>query len=118
MSTIFRIDSNNGFRLDGGMISRASGIEAVAINCQHEVQTILGEDPFRKEKGMPNFRTVWNGTPDILQFEFFLRKTLLAVQGVDRVSNFKAEVVENILTYSINIETSFGSEIISGIQNA
>lgn len=117
MSTIFKIDSNNGFKVEGGMINRVSGAQAVAINCQHEVQTIRGEDPFRQNKGMPNFQTVWNGTPDVLQFEFFLRQTLLAVAEVERVSNFKAEVVENVLNYAIDIETPFGRETINGTQN-
>lgn len=118
MSTIFEINSDNGFLVKGGTINRVSGLAAVVINCQHEVQTIRGEDPFRKNKGMPNFQTIWNGTPNVLQFEFFLRQTLLAVKNVDRVSNFQAEVVDNVLNYSIVIETPFGSDLITGSQNA
>lgn len=114
MSTIFAIDGNNGFLKSGGTIKLVTQLEAVVINCQHEAQTLRGEDPYRQNKGMPNFKQIWNGTPDVLQFEFFLRQVLGAVADVERLSNFKASVVRGELSYSIDITTPFGTDTVSG----
>jgi hypothetical protein len=118
MSTIFKINKKNGFLISGGNIKRVHGLDAVVINCQHEAQTLKGEDPFRQGKGMPNFTKIWNGTPDLIQFEFHLRKVLLAVSNVDRVSNFEARMEGNKLIYSVLITTPFGSETVTGNINA
>ncbi len=112
--SIFEIDTNNGFKLTSGTINRVTGIDAVVINCQHEAQVIQGEDPFNQTRGMPNFDTVWNGNPNLIQFEFNLRRVLLAVANVDSVSNFQSEIVDNVLSYDIDINTPFGTDTVSG----
>lgn len=114
MSTIFAIDSNNGFLISGGNATLVTGLDAVVINCQHEAQTLLGEDPFRQNKGMPNFQTVWGGTPNVIEFEASLRSTLLAVADVDSLSNFSATIDGDNLNYSIEINTIFGTATITG----
>ena len=112
--SIFAINSDNGFLVTGGTINRLTGIEAVLVNCQHEAQVLRGEDPFDKNRGMPNFEEIWAGQPNVLQFEFSLRNVLSVVKDVDSLSNFKADISSNVLDYEITINTPFGSDSISG----
>ena len=112
--SIFEIDSNNGFKVTGGTLNRVTGIDEVVINCEHEAQVLQGEDPFDQNRGMPNFKTVWNGNPDIIQFEFHLRRVLLAVKNVTSVNNFIASISDNVLDYEITIVTPFGEATVTG----
>ena len=118
MTTNFAIDSDNGFLLSQNQIVLLEGVEAIAVNCTTEVQTLTGEDPYFQLKGMPNFQTIWEGSPNVPDFETSLRDALLNINGVFNATNFIYDLNDNILTYSIEIQTFIGFTTIEGILNA
>ena len=115
--SIFSINENNGFLVIGGQLNIVTGLQAVIINCQHVAQTIKFENPFNIDEGLPNFETVWDGNPNILQYELFLSRALIQVKDVDKLSDFNADISDNVLNYSIKIHTPFGVDTLSGTQN-
>lgn len=114
MSTIFAIDENNGFLITDHQATLLTGIDAVVVNCQHVALTQRGENIYNVDEGLPNFETVWNGNPDLIQFEFFLRQDLSLVQDVDSLSNFEGQVINGEVDYDIQINTAFGSTSLNG----
>src|ERR1700753_607681 len=67
--------------VDGNLIL-STGQDAVLYSCQNLARTVLGECVLQTTRGLPNFETVWNGTPNLAQWEIALRAALLSVDGV------------------------------------
>ena len=118
MRTNFAIDDNNGFLIVEDQAVLLEGKEAIAVNCTTEAQTLLGENPYFQENGMPNFETVWQGSPNIPAFESALRDILVSIIGVFNANNFSYTLENNILDYSIDIQTLVGTTTITGSLNA
>lgn len=110
MSTLtFAINDNNDLYLDqNDNIAMHSDLLAVQDACLGAARTILGEMLFYINQGLPDFQAVWDGVPDLQQFETALRFTLLNVQDVDQVLSISVDVQNNILTYSAIILTIYG----------
>ena len=85
MTITFLTDGNNDLFLANGRLATATGVDAVAQCCTNAVKTLLGECVLDTERGMPNFKLIWGGSPNLKLYEAALRKTLLAVDGVDQV---------------------------------
>ena len=115
MPRTFALNENNDIYLDrNGNIAVAEGIEAVQFLCKNAVQTMLGELIYQTNIGMPNFQTIWNGTPNIPQFEASLIATLLSVEDVLEVKELSVQIVSGVLQYTATILTNFGQGAIRG----
>ena len=108
MRTIATNEKNDMYLNMSRSIEMSSGEDAVSSVCEKVVQTMLGELVLQGDTGMPNFQTIWNGTPNIPQAENAIRVALLGVDNVLSVSSLSVFVEENILKYNANITTTFG----------
>lgn len=115
MPTTFATDKNNDLYVGvDGNLSIATGLEAVLAVCANAAKSQLGEMIYSVDQGLPNFQTIWKGSPNYPQFEAALRKTLLAVAGVLRIENLVITNTNNILKYRVTIVTTFGAGALNG----
>lgn len=115
MTRVFTVDSNNDLVLaSDGNLGISEALEAVLQACEHAAKAQLGEMILATNEGVPNFETVWSGTPNVAQFEAALRRQLLRVQGVTSVAELTAIVANNILSYNATIVTIYGQGTING----
>lgn len=109
------VDANNDLYVGAdGALAVVSGLTAVLQAAQQAAQTQLGEMIYAVDEGIPNFAAVWNGAPNVAQFEAALRRTLSAVEGVTGVSDLITTVRANTLSYSATITTIYGAGAING----
>ncbi len=111
----FSVNEDNDLFLDReGNISISFDLEAVQQNCEHVVKTRLGEVVINTQIGIPYFETVWNGVPNLIQFQAAVRTALLQVDGVLEIVSFDTSVIDDALTYRAVISTIYGQGVISG----
>jgi hypothetical protein len=115
MTKTFSVDDSNDLFIGrDGNLAIAVAIEAVLQNCAHAVKTRLGEMIFNTDQGIPFFETVWNGIPNIPQFEAAARQAILQVSGVVEIRLFNVVIIEGNLTYTAVIKTIYGEGTIDG----
>lgn len=109
------VDEKNDMYIgENGNLALNSGIDAIMQACANAVKAQLGEMILETNRGIPNFQTVWNGAPNIAQFEAFLRRTILEVEGVTNILNLTTRVNNGTLFYEVDIQTIYGSEVLNG----
>jgi len=115
MTQTLGINENNDIFIgtDGNLVIRR-GILATRDACTTIAQCQQGECIYDTNLGIPNFRTIWNGNPNIPQFEAALRKAISSVSGVDRILNLVTTISGGVLTYTMAILTVYGQTLISG----
>lgn len=118
MVKTFATDANNDLYIanDGNLVI-AQNLTAVLQACATAAKAQRGEMQYNLDLGIPNFDTVWNGTPNIPQFEAALRTTLLNVEGVTQIKTLTVENRSNVLIYQAEIVTVYGQGVISGDVN-
>lgn len=115
MTQTFSVDSKNDLFLNiNGNISISRDVQAVLENCAHIVKVRLGEVALNTDQGIPYFETVWNGVPNLIQFESAVRSALLQIEDVIEVVSFKTSIVDDALTYLAVIRTIYGEGVING----
>lgn len=115
MTRTLAVDSDNDLHLGtNGSLAIASDLIAVMQAAQQAAQTQLGEMIYATDKGIPNFGVVWNGAPNLAQFEAALRRTLLAVVHVTGLQDLTVTNSANTLSYSVTIQTDFGTGVLNG----
>lgn len=115
MTQTFSTNANNDLFLNAqGNLAISTGIDAVLLNCEHAVKTMLGECVLDLERGMPNFQVIWNGAPSRQQYDAALRQTILAVDGVSSISELIINIVSGALVYQATIVTIYGTGAING----
>jgi hypothetical protein len=108
-------DTNDIFIGPDGALSVVTDLQAVLFACAQAVQAQLGEMMLAVDEGMPNFQTIWNGAPNLVQFEAYLRRTLTAVEGVNSVETVTIEVGGRALRYVATIATIYGPGVVNGV---
>ena len=112
---VIAADGNNDLFIGpDGSLAMATGLEAVMQAAQQAAQTQLGEMIYAVDSGVPNFAAIWNGAPNVAQFEAYLRRTLLAVNHVTGISGLTITVEGNKLSYTATIETEYGPGALNG----
>jgi hypothetical protein len=115
MTRIFSVDVNNDLILaSDGNLAISEELDAILQACEHAAKAQLSEMVLAADQGMPNFQTIWNGSPNVPQFEAYLRRQLLAVEGVTDVVSIDASVANNVLAYTAVIKTQFGQGAVNG----
>lgn len=109
------VDGNNDLYvgLDGNLAVH-DGLFAVAQACEHAVKAQLGEMMYAANQGVPTFQTIWNGSPNLPQFEAALRVTILGVPNVLEVPELSAERERDVVRYTARILTTFGETFLNG----
>lgn len=109
MPQTFAANANNDiFIAPNGNLSVLSGLAAVTAACASSSKAQLGEMILSILQGIPNFQTVWVGSPNIALWESYIRKALLTVDGVIEVTSLTAEASNGRLSYTAEILSSFG----------
>jgi hypothetical protein len=115
MTRVFTVDSNNDLIIAGdGNLAISSDLAATLQACEHAAKAQLSEMVLAVDEGIPNFQTVWTGAPSVIQFEAYLRRSLLAVVGVLDIVELTTVVANNILSYNVTIATIYGEGVING----
>lgn len=115
MTQTFAINENNDLFLGpDGNLAIVNGVVGVEQACQTASQAQLGEMVLATTSGIPNFQSVWNGSPNLAIFEAFLRNTLLAVPGVLVVVTLSTNVSDHVLKYTAQISSQFGLLEVNG----
>lgn len=113
---VFASDSNNDlFIANDGNLAIRQDIDAVMQAAQQSAQAQLGEMVYAVDEGVPNFQTVWRSSTNIAQFEAFLRRAILKVEGVSKIESLDVVVRDSALFYTAEILTIYGR---GSIQNA
>lgn len=114
MTKSFTTDKSNDLFINlEGLLSTSTGLDAVMQNCETAAKAQLGEMVLAIDQGIPNFQTIWQSAANVVQFEAYLRRTLLAVDGVLEVTNLETVVQSNTLFYTATIKTIYGQGTIT-----
>lgn len=115
MSRVLAVDANNDLYIgpDGAMVT-ADGLTAVMQAAQQAAQTMLGEMIYAVDEGLPNFDVIWNGSPNVAQFEAALRRALLAVDNVTGMPSISTAIAAGTLSYRATIQTIYGPGVLNG----
>ena len=105
---------NDLFIADDGNLSISTSINAVLQTCASIARTILGECVLQTNIGLPNFQLIWNGAPNISQWQAALRSAILSVDGVNQILSITTTRAKNVLQYTAVIETFYGTGTLSG----
>ena len=115
MTRVFAVDENNDLVIAGnGNLSISTELDAVLQACEHAAKAQLAEMVLAVDEGVPNFQTIWNGSPNVPQFEAYLRRQLQNVTGVIEVTEINTTVSNNVLSYTATIRTIYGQGAING----
>lgn len=114
MTRSLAVDSNNDIFIGAdGSLAVATAREAVLHICAQTAKTQLGEMIFAIDQGLPNFEAVWNGAPNVGQFEAYLRRNLEAVPDVISVDSVTIDATGGSLTYVATIKTVYGPGVVT-----
>ena len=106
---VFASNTNNDIFIGtDGNLSIKTNLEAVMQAAQQAAQSQLGEMIYAKDEGVPNFQTIWQSSANVAQFEAYLRRTILAVEGVVKVESMTIRVESGTLFYTAEILTIYG----------
>ena len=115
MAQTLGTNSNNDLFLDTNRnFAVFQGLDAVIAACETATKAQLGEMILFSQDGIPNFQTVWVGSPNYSLFESYIRNTLLSVLGVTEVKSIELKVADNVLSYTATIDSEFGLAVIDG----
>lgn len=115
VQTLYTDPVNNDLVINSsGSLTMLSGLPAIVAACETATQTQLGECVLETGVGLPNFTTIWVGTPDYALWQSYLQSTLLAVPGVTQVQSISLKAVNNKLSYVAEINTVYGPQTITG----
>src|ERR1700759_4139857 len=64
-----------------GNLATSNNQEAVMQACAEAANTLLGEIALNVNVGIPYFKILWNGVPNIQQYESSLKNSFLNVAG-------------------------------------
>ena len=108
-------DENNDIYLDEfGNLATVNGLAAVAQVCRNTVLTTYGELIYDVDGGIPYFSTVFTDSPNIELFQNAVVQALQGVEGVTLVKSFEYSVNNGTLSYTAEIQTTYGDMILNG----
>ena len=115
MTRTLAVDSNNDLYIGtDGLLAIATALQATLQAAQQAAQTQLAEMEYAVDQGLPNFAVVWNGSPNISQFDAYLRRALLGVAHVTGIRDLSITRGDNKLSYTATIETDYGPGVLNG----
>lgn len=116
MTTTFATDNKNNdlFLGNDGNLVVLHGLPAVEAACATATKLQLGEAVLATGLGIPNFQTVWVGTPNLPLFTSRLRAAINGVIGVTGIASLELSTPNNTLSYVATITSEFGGTTING----
>lgn len=114
MTLALGLNANNDLYVTpNGTLAIVTGIAAVAQTCLTATKAQMGEMVLNTTSGIPNFQDVWNGVPNLAQWQAALQNTLQNVPGVVKVVSVTTGASGSTLSYTAVIETIYGQTTIS-----
>jgi len=113
MRTIL-VDDNGDRVTKNGFFVYLNDLSALTQTCEQVMKQQLNELQYDQTKGIEYFNNVFAGTPNFQLFEAQARNEILNVDGVNGISSFIYEQVDNELSYTATIVTIFGTGEING----
>jgi hypothetical protein len=107
-------DTNDLFLDVSGNIVVLSGLPAVEQCCATASKLQLGEAVLETGLGIPNFESIWIGSPNYSLWQSFLITALNNVIGVNSVESVVTNTENGILSYTATIASEFGAAEIKG----
>lgn len=107
-------ETNDLYITKDGNLAIAVGLDAVKQACQTAVKAQLHEMPYEYTSGMPDFTTVWVGSPNFGQYRAVLTVTLQKVSGVSSVDGVLIAQDGDTLRYQATITTQYGVTTLNG----
>ena len=108
-------NQNNDIYIDtSGNLAILTDINALANVSKNAILTTQGEPQYNQESGIPYFETIFCDTPKIDLFQAAQIATLENLENVNRVEEYKYSQANNIFSYSVKIDTTFGEIEING----
>lgn len=115
MTKTLAADENNDIYLGtDGSLEIATGLRATMQAAQQAAQTQAAEMEYAVDQGVPNFAVVWNGSPNIAQFDAGLRRAILGVAHVTGIRDLTITKADNKLSYTATIVTDYGPGVLNG----
>lgn len=115
MSITLAVNGNNDLFVDSsGSLAQVRDIEACKESAQQAAQTQLAEMQYHVDRGIPNFEVLWNGRPNVAQFDAALRRELSKVTDVVDVPELSTRLMGDRAVYDVTIKTNFGSVAVNG----
>ena len=115
MTQTFAVNASNDMYIDEtGNLAIVSGLQATLQACQQVVQTRLGEMVLATGQGIPYLEAVFIGVPNIAQFQIAIRMAILQVANVTDIISIDITQLNNILSYTAVILTTYGQGVING----
>jgi hypothetical protein len=118
-----KIDENRNPIIINSKFIWVYNIDVIAQNCDQAMRQQLGELNYNKDKGLQYFDNVFLGNPNFQRFEAQARAQILNVIGVTGIESFEytfssknvfdRNEENNILRYTININTIYGATTIA-----
>lgn len=96
---------------EDGNLATSNNKQAVLEACAQAANTLLGEVVLNVNEGIPYFQVVWNGVPNLQQYESSLKNAFLNVGGggfVLDVPSLLIQIDGDTLKYTAIIETIYG----------
>lgn len=115
MTTVFAVNDNRDiFANSNGRLALLQDLQAVLQYAAHVVRARRGEMVYAATRGIDFIDNAFAGAPNLLQFEAQVRAAITRIPEVRSVTDFEADVTGNVLQYSADIQTIFGSGSING----
>lgn len=108
-------ENNDIFVNSDGNLDMQIDLPATLQACAQISKAQLGEIIYSAQQGIPNFETVWNGVPNMAQWEAALRNAILSIEGVVNILNLTTSLANNVLSYTAEILTIYGTGTITNI---
>lgn len=90
------------------------GEAAAAQIIKQVIQTQLGEYQYAKTKGVDYFGNAFLGNPNFQLFQKQIRTQVGVLSFVEKITAFEYNLNNSILTYSMTVQTIYGTTTISG----
>lgn len=109
-----KLDANSDTVTSGGKFVFIYGAEAAAQVIAATIKTQLGEYQYALTKGVDYFNNLFTGNPNYQKFEFQIRKQVMALSFVEKITSFEYTVTDDLLTYEMTVQTIYGTTTVSG----
>jgi hypothetical protein len=115
MTRSLGVNASNDLYIDkSGKLAVVSGLNAVTQACEQACKTRQGELVFDVSRGIPFFQTSLRSARGFPQFEAAIRSAILQVQDVQSIKKITITQDGEVLKYTAEIKTIYGSGAISG----
>ena len=111
------IDDNGDPVIVNGSIQYVYDIYAVMQVVKQTMKALLGEYRYDQTKGIGYFENLFTGSPNFQKFEANSRTQILAIEGVEKITSFDYSVDDSELEYEIEIQTTYGTGVVSSAES-